>query len=153
MMRFLISDLMRTAHVLAGGIWVGGSVVYLLVILPALRLGKAEPSVGAGIAALFRKLVNICIGVLVISGVYLVFDRLSLTSVGLAYVVVLVVKTLAALAMILLAVYQAQEARRVARLRGRLWALAPRLILGLGVLTILLGATLTGLYEASLAPW
>lgn len=150
MLAFVLRDLMRTLHVLAGGVWVGGSVIYLVVILPALRVGKAAPLVGATIANLFRKLVNLCIGVLLISGVYLVFDRLSTTSVGVLYVVILAVKSLAALAMILLAAYQAQEARRLARSRGRLWKLTPRLILVLGVLTFLLGATLTGLFETGL---
>lgn len=146
-MHFAITDFMRTVHVLAGGVWVGGSVVYLLVILPALRVGGAGAATGAMIGGLFRRLVNICIGLLLLSGVYLVFDRLTATSVGAAYIVTLVVKVLAALAMFGLAAYQAQEARRLAKRRGRMWKLAPQLILWLGVLTFLLGATLTGLYE------
>ena len=141
---------MRTAHVLAGGVWVGGSVIYLLVIVPALRVSGAGSQVAAQIAVLFRRIVNICIGVLVLSGVYLIFDRLASTMVGVAYVVTLVVKTLAALAMIGLAAFQAQEARRLPKLRGRMWRMTPVLILWLGVLTFLLGATLTGLFEAGL---
>jgi uncharacterized membrane protein len=147
---FVLRDLMRSAHTLAGAVWVGGSVVYLLVILPALRLGGAPPQVGAHIAALFRRLVNVCIGVLILTGVYLVFDRLATTAVGAAYVITLAVKVLAALGMFLLAVYQAQEARRLAKRRGRLWKVAPHLILWLGVVTFVLGAALTGLYEAVL---
>lgn len=149
-MLFAITDFMRTVHVLAGGVWVGGSVVYLLVILPALRVGGASAATAAHIGGLFRRLVNVCIGVLLLSGGYLVFDRLTSTSVGVAYVVTLVVKVLAALAMFGLAAFQAQEARRLAKQRGRMWKLAPQLILWLGILTFLLGATLTGLYESSL---
>lgn len=149
-MLLVLSTLMRTAHVLAGGVWVGGSVIYLGVIIPALRAAKADPLVGARIAALFRRVVNICIGVLLISGVYLIFDRLASTTVGVAYVAVLVAKVAAALAMILLAVFQAQEARRPAQKRGRLWKLAPRWILGLGILTFGLGVTLMMIFEASL---
>ncbi len=149
-MPFLLRDLMRTAHVLAGGVWVGGSVIYLLVIVPALRVSGAGSQVAAQIAVLFRRIVNICIGVLVLSGVYLIFDRLASTTVGVAYVVTLAVKTLAALAMIGLAAFQAQEARRLPKLRGRMWRMTPVLILWLGVLTFLLGATLTGLFEAGL---
>lgn len=152
MLAFVLRDLMRTAHVLAGGVWVGGSVIYLLVIVPALRVSGAGGQTAAQIAALFRRVVNVCIGVLVISGVYLIFDRLASTTVGAAYVITLAVKTLAALAMIGLAAYQAQEARRLAKLRGRMWRLTPVLILWLGVLTFLLGATLTGLFEAGLMP-
>ena len=146
----ILSTLMRTAHVLAGGVWVGGSVIYLGVIIPALRVADAGSQVAARFAELFRRVVNICIGVLLISGVYLIFDRLASTTVGVTYVIVLVAKVAAALAMILLAVFQAQEARRPAQKRGRLWRLAPRWILGLGILTFLLGATLTTLFELSL---
>ena len=149
-MAFLLRDLMRTAHVLAGGVWVGGSVIYLLVIVPALRVSGAGGQVAAQIAALFRRVVNVCIGILVLSGVYLIFDRLASTTVGVAYVVTLAVKTVAALAMIGLAVYQAQEARRLPTLRGRMWRITPVLILWLGVLTFLLGGTLTCLFEAGL---
>jgi uncharacterized membrane protein len=149
-MAFLLRDLMRTAHVLAGGVWVGGSVIYLLVIVPALRVSGAGGQVAAQIAALFRRVVNVCIGVLVLSGVYLIFDRLASTTVGVAYVVTLAVKTVAALSMIGLALFQAQEARRLPKLRGRMWRITPLLILWLGVLTFLLGATLTGLFEAGL---
>lgn len=141
---------MRFAHVLAGGVWVGGSVIYLLVIVPALRLGKAAPEVGALVGDLFRRVVGICVGVLTLSGVYLIFDRLSATSVGVGYLVVLAVKVLAALAMFALAYLQAQEARRPPRKRGKLWRVAPRVILALGIVTFLLGAALTSLFEVSL---
>lgn len=103
-------------------------------------------------AALFRKLVNLCIGILVITGVYLIFDRLASTAVGTLYVVTLVVKVLAALLMIGLALYQAQEARRLPKYRGRYWKVTPQVILWLGIVTFLLGATLTGLFEVAIAP-
>lgn len=147
----LLSALMRTAHTVAGGIWVGGSILYMSVILPGLRLGGAGPQVAAQVATLFRRLVNVCIGVLLLSGMYLVFDRLAATTVGATYVIVLAVKIVAALAMIILATLQAQEARRLAKHRGRLWRLTPRWILALGIVTFFLGALLTGLYEASIA--
>ncbi|HET8908564.1 MAG TPA: hypothetical protein VFN11_16535 [Ktedonobacterales bacterium] len=150
-MPLLLTDLMRTIHVLAGGIWVGGSVIYLVVLGPAFRLTRPAPEVSAQVARLFRQVVNICIGALLLSGVYLIFDRLSLVTIGLAYLVVLVVKVVAALAMFLLALFQAQEARRPARLRGRWWRQAPRAILALGVLTFILGTTLTILFETGLA--
>lgn len=150
MMFQILSVLMRTAHTLAGGVWVGGSLVYLLVITPALRLGKAAPEVSAAIAMQFRRLVNISIVTLLLSGVYLMFDRLTTTTVGVAYVVTLAVKIALALTMFGLAIFQAQEARRPARLRGRMWRLAPRLILALGVVVFLLGAALNGLFDVAI---
>jgi uncharacterized membrane protein len=149
-MLFVVRDLVYTAHALAGGVWIGGSLVYLVVITPALRLGGAKPEVSAQVARLFRTLVNVCIGVLVVTGVFLVFDRLSTITVGTAYVVALTLKILVALTLFGLALYQAQEARRLARNRGLFWRLAPRLILALGVVAFLLGATLMLLYEAQL---
>lgn len=149
-MSYALTDLMRTIHVLAGGVWVGGSLMYLLVIGPAFRLTKPAPEVSAQVARLFRQLVNICIGALLLTGVYLIFDRLSLVTIGAAYLVVLVVKVLAALAMFVLALFQAQEARRPSRQRGRWWRQTPRYILALGVLTFLLGTTLTVLFEYGL---
>lgn len=149
-MLLALSVVMRTAHMLAGAVWIGGSVMYLLVITPALRLGKAAPEVGAHMAAQFRRLVNASIVTLLISGVYLMFDRLTTTTVGVAYVVTLGVKIALALTMFWLALFQAQEARRPARLRGRMWRVAPRLILALGIVVFLLGATLNGLFDVAL---
>ena len=168
----ILRDVMRTIHVLAGGVWIGGSVVYLLVIGPALRLaaynarqrqaqataegragaaaGRELRDVSAGIATGFRRLVNISMGALLISGVYLIFDRLTTTTVGVVYIVTLVAKVALALAMFGLAIFQAQEARRPAAKRSRLWSLAPRLILYLGIVVFLLGAVLTGLFESAL---
>ncbi|HEX2350018.1 MAG TPA: hypothetical protein VHI51_16400 [Ktedonobacterales bacterium] len=150
MMFQILSVLMRTAHTLAGGVWVGGSLVYLLVITPALRLGKAAPEVSAAIATQFRRLVNISIVTLLLSGVYLMFDRLTTTTVGVAYVATLAVKIALALTMFGLAIFQAQEARRPARLRGRMWRLAPRLILALGMIVFLLGAALNGIFDVAI---
>jgi putative copper export protein len=147
----LLTVLMRTIHVLAGGVWVGGSVIYLVVIGPALQVARPGPEVSKQVARLFRQVVNICIGALLLTGVYLIFDRLSLIAIGPAYLVILVVKVLAALAMFLLALFQAQEARRPATRRGRWWHVVPRAILALGVLTFLLGTALTILYEVELA--
>lgn len=146
----LLTVVMRTIHVLAGGVWVGGSVVYLLVIVPAFRLTRPSPEVSAQVARLFRQVVNMCIGALIVTGVYMIFDRLSLVAIGAGYLVVLVVKVIVALTMFLLALFQAQEARRPASRRGMWWRLAPRYILALGVLAFVLGTLLTVLFELEL---
>jgi putative copper export protein len=146
----LLTVLMRSLHTLAAAVWVGGSMIYLGVIIPALRVSPPAPEVGARIAALFRRAVNACIGVLVVSGAYLTFDRLSSGAVGTLYVVLLIAKVAAAAAMMLLAAFQAQEARRPRKYRGKLWTLAPRWILGLGLLTFALGAALTVAFDGSL---
>jgi uncharacterized membrane protein len=151
MLQFGLLDVMRSVHIVAGAVWLGGSVVYLLVIGPALRLTKAEPALASAMGELFRRVVGVCMVTLLLSGVFLIVDRLSFTSIGMAYVIVLVVKIAVSLAMMVLAVLQAQEARRRISHRGRLWHLAPRWILGLGIVAFILGATLTGLFEVSIA--
>lgn len=145
--------LMRTAHVVAAAAWLGGSIFYLLVLLPSLRLGGPAPGVATRAAALFRQLVNVCMGVLLVTGVYLIFDRLTSIEVGAVYLVTLGLKIVVALALFALAIAQAQQG--VARLRagrGALWKAAPRLILALGLLAFLLGALLTGLFEVAPVP-
>jgi uncharacterized membrane protein len=151
MLQFWLTDVMRSVHIVAGAVWLGGSVVYLLVIVPGLRLSQAESAVAAAIGGLFRRVVGVCMVALLLSGVFLIVDRLSFTTVTMAYVVVLVIKIVVSLTMMVLAVLQAQEARRRISHRGRLWYLAPRWILGLGIVAFILGATLTGLFEVSIA--
>ena len=62
--------IMRAAHILAAAAWVGGSIFYLAVALPALRNGGSPPGVAGQIAALFKRVVNICMGVVLLSGAY-----------------------------------------------------------------------------------
>lgn len=143
----------RVAHTLAAAAWIGGSLMYLAVILPALRKGGSAPGVAAQIAALFKQMVNICVGVLLLSGAYLTFDRLTQTTLGTPYITVLCVKIAVALAMFVLAIYLGQSnIRRLAKRSTRLSRTAPQLMLALGILVFVLGALLNTIYEASIAP-
>ena len=144
--------IMRAAHILAAAAWVGGSIFYLAVALPALRNGGSAPGVAGQIAALFKRVVNICMGVLLLSGAYLTFDRLTTTSLGWPYLVVLVLKITAALTLFVLAIYLGQSnIRRLAKRTTRLSKAAPQLMLALGILVFLLGALLNTLFEATIA--
>lgn len=150
------SLIVRSAHIIAAAAWVGGNIMYLVAVIPALRVVSPSPEVAAiasSIAALFRRMVNICMGVLLLTGGYLVFDRLTQTTVGLSYVIVLVVKVAAAIAMFVLALYLGQSnIRKLAKRSTRLSKVAPQLMLALGILVFVLGALLNALFEASLAP-
>src|SRR5258708_1418516 len=148
MLLFALRDAMRTAHVLAAGAWIGGSIVYLLVITPALRIGEASREVGARIAALFRSLVNAAIGVLLVTGVFLIADRLGAGAGTITYLGALGLKIVVSLAMFGLALYQAQEARRPAKRRAEFYRQGPRWILALGLAAFALGTTLTLIFEA-----
>lgn len=150
---FAISWLMRAAHVLAGAAWVGGSIMYLVVIVPALRLAGPAPKVSAAIAAQFKRLTNICIFVLLLTGGYLVFDRLAQTTLGWPYLVTLALKIAAALAMFALAFYMSQSGvRKLAKRSTRFSQFAPKLMVVLGVLVFVLGALLNLLFELTIAP-
>jgi putative copper export protein len=145
--------IVRFAHILAAATWVGGSILYLVVVLPALRKGDPAPAVAAQVAALFRRLVNICIGVLLLSGAFMVFDRLTQTTLGLPYLVVLSLKIVSALAMFIVAIYLGQSnIRRLAKRSTRFSKAAPQLMLALGIFVFLLGALLNVLFEAAIAP-
>ena len=145
--------IVRFAHTLAAAAWVGGSILYLVVVLPALRSGGPAPAVAAQVAALFRRLTNICIGVLLLSGAFMVFDRLTQTTLGLPYLVVLCLKIVSAIAMFILAIYLGQSnIRRLAKRSTRFSRAAPQLMLALGIFVFLLGALLNVLFEAAIAP-
>src|ERR1700716_904697 len=150
---FEIRLIVRAVHIIAAAAWVGGSIFYMVVIIPALRSGGPAPAVAAQIAALFRRMVNICIGVLLLSGAYLMFDRLTQTMLGWPYLVVLGLKIAIAIAMFVLAIYIGQSnVRRLAKRSTRLSKAAPQLMLALGIIVFILGALLNGLFEAALAP-
>ena len=150
---FEIRLIVRTAHLLAAAAWVGGSIVYIVVILPSFRMGGAAPEIYARIATLFRNMVNICVGVLLLSGAYLMFDRLTTTSLGWPYLTILGVKIIAAIGMFVLAIYLGQSnIRRLAKRTTRFSRVAPQLMIALGILVFLLGALLNGMFEATIAP-
>ena len=145
--------IVRAAHTIAAAAWVGGSIFYLVVVLPALRTGGPAPAVAAQVAALFRRMVNICIGVLLLSGVYLMFDRLTQTTLEWPYLVVLGLKIALATGMFIVAIYIGQSnIRRLAKRSTRLSRAAPQLMLALGIVVFILGALLNGLFEGTIAP-
>ena len=145
--------IVRAAHILAAAAWVGGNILYLVAVIPALRSSGPAPAVAAQIAALFRRMVNVCIGVLLLTGAYLMFDRLTQTALGWPYLVVLGLKIAVAIAMFVLAIYLGQSnIRRLAKRSTRLSRAAPQLVLALGIIVFILGALLNGLFEATIAP-
>lgn len=150
---FEIRLIVRAAHTIAAAAWVGGSILYMVAVIPALRSSGPAPAVAAQIAALYRRMVNICMGVLLLSGAYLMFDRLTQTTLGWPYLVVLGIKVSLAIAMFVLAIYIGQSnVRRLAKRTTRLSRDAPQLMLALGIIVFILGALLNGLFEAALAP-
>ncbi|HLZ59877.1 MAG TPA: hypothetical protein VKR06_23255 [Ktedonosporobacter sp.] len=145
--------IVRVAHIIAAAAWVGGSLFYQVAVLPALRNASSPGGVAAQIAAQFKRIVNLCMGVLLLSGGYLIFDRLSQTTLGLPYLVVLALKVVAALLMFMLAIYLGQSnIRRLAKRSTWISRSAPQWMLALGILVFILGALLNALFEATVAP-
>jgi len=148
---FTIRLFARAVHLLAAAAWIGGSIMYLVTVLPALRSTGPVPAVAAKIATLFKQLVNGCIGALLLSGIYLIVDRLSQTTLGWPYLVILILKMMAALGMFVLAIYLGQSnVRRLVKRATRLSKAAPQLILTLGILVFVLGALLNILFELAI---
>lgn len=143
----------RVVHVLAAAAWVGGAMMYQFIVVPALRRAGPAPAIAAQIALSFKRLVNYCIGILLTTGVYLMVDRLTQTTLGLTYLIVLGIKILVALGMFVLALYMAQShIRKLAKRTTRLSQVAPQLMLALGISIFLLGALLNRLFELAIAP-
>ena len=99
---FLVA--VRWIHVVAAAAWVGGSIFYLFVLRPALR---RSPEAGRGIneaaAAEFGALVDTCIFVILVTGVILTFNRLTVGVTGPSYGIVLGVKIALSVWMFILA--------------------------------------------------
>jgi uncharacterized membrane protein len=157
--------IVRAAHLLAAAAWVGGSFFYLVVALPAMRNDASVPGaagmrgmrgmggIAGQMAALFKRMVTICTGVLLLSGAYLAFDRLTTTTLGWPYLSVLALKILVALCMFALSIYLGQSnIRRLAKRATRLSSAAPQLMLALGILVFVLGALLNVLFETNVHP-
>lgn len=148
----MIFTIVRAIHIIAGAAWVGGSIMYQVVVVPALKIGGPAPAVASQIAALYKRMVNICIGALLLTGAFLTFDRLTQTTLGWPYVVVLSLKITLAIAMFIVAMYLGQSnIRRLAKRSTRLSKVAPQLMLALGIVVFLLGALLNGLFEVTIA--
>ena len=92
--------IIRWIHALAAVAWVGGGLFYLLVLRPAVRdAGRDTVEAIGGLGEQFRQLVNVAIGVLLVTGVVLTLSRLTSDYVGAPYIVVLIIKIVLALYM------------------------------------------------------
>ncbi|MDE3074580.1 MAG: hypothetical protein KGJ86_04055 [Chloroflexota bacterium] len=105
--------LVRWLHLLAAVAWVGGSIFYLLALLPAGRElgGEAIKAALSGADRRFREVTQLSIAVLIVTGAVLTFDRLQLQP-GPAYVVTLGIKVALAVWMFVLAQDLASRGRR-----------------------------------------
>ena len=104
--------LVKWLHAVSAVIWVGGSLFYLLVLRPATHSSnRFNNKLNPAIASEFRAIVNVCIIVLIATGVILAMDRLTEGVVGSPYVITLGVKVVLSIWMFI----QVQSQRRSSR--------------------------------------
>lgn len=133
--------LMRVVHLGAMSAWLGGGL-YFMLSRPSLRQPATAESKAAG--ANLRQLLRIAFALLLLSGTFLVFDRLAEPRIGVLYVGVLAVK----LALVAAIVWVTGVGRSSGA--ARTWRIdTGRLVLGLGTGALALGVALALLYEAA----
>lgn len=134
--------IVRWLHVLAAAVWVGGSIFYLIVLVPTMRRVPDVPrALSSALGVEFRTVVVTSIVVLVATGIILAFDRL--TEVEPPYAAVLGVKVVLSAWMFALA----RDRRRHARIldafrsgpapRPTLWGRVVSAVSGYNMLVIL----------------
>lgn len=90
---------LRLAHALAAVVWLGGGVYYLIALRPAMRESTESPARFVTHAQRhFGEWARVCTLAMLATGVVLMFERLSGTDGGAAYVALLIAKVAAALA-------------------------------------------------------
>ena len=143
-------------HAVAATAWVGGSIFFAIVLRPAV---SARPDlfrqVISAIGGIYRELVDASAIAIVLSGLVLMFSRLTGNTASPVYFVVLVVKLLLA-AWMFYTVWQQRrsgwEPKKGSRLAQKVsWALGYNAVMAAGLVIYLLAGLLAQLYESSLS--
>ncbi len=87
----LLIVLIRWTHLMAVVTWVGGNIFYLAVLRPAMRAGETPRFLGRQVGAEFKGVVETALWVLLVTGVLLLTERLSVV-LSVAYGVILALK-------------------------------------------------------------
>jgi putative copper export protein len=132
----------RLSHALAAALWVGGTLVYALLPTSTEPSGPSRAATRA-----FRELLRVGIGVFVISGAVLSFERLGSAPLPPSYVAILIVK-------IALGIWMFADARNVGAAPSRAEGITGILgraeyrVLALGVVIYALAVALRAMYES-----
>ena len=142
--------LLRLAHAVAAALWLGGGAYYVLALRPALR--SADPAareVGRAAQAEFGEWASAATIILIATGVVMTFDRLTNGQGTTAYVILLGIKIVAAIAAFWLTGTFVRSARSRPRksktLINRSW-----LILTLGTIAFVVGIALSVVYPTGI---
>lgn len=141
------------AHAMAAVAWVGGSLFYAVVLLPAVQEVGPTPERRTLLGVVgreFGEVIRLAILVFVLTGAILAYSRLSQPRVTPLYVGILAVKVALSLWMFWLAGRLGQRPRPEAvPTKTPTWLAPPYLILELGALVYLLSLALRVVFEQS----
>lgn len=158
-MNFGLPDLFMAVvawvHAIAATTWVGGSILFALVLRPAAKLDpEGMRQVLGAVSSFYRELVDVAVVAIVVSGVILSFDRLTDPEADAVYASVLAVKIALALVMFYV-VWAMRKAGQGSPTRGRIlsrlsWLLGYNSIVALGLVVYFLADILAGVFSANL---
>ena len=148
--------IVRWAHAIGAVAWVGGSIFFAAVLRP---VAAADPEtmrrVMGPIGRVYREMVDIAIVSLLVSGLILMFNRLTGDDATVAGFVVLGTKLAIALWMFYLVWRLRQSGYRPTQgpgiLRNLSWLLGYNALVFFGVIVFLLATLLRELFEKSIA--
>ena len=146
--------LVRWVHAVSAVAWVGGSIFFAVVLRPVLA---ANPELGrqvmGPVGSIYKELVDAAVLALIVSGLVLMFDRLTGNQVTPTWFIVLGVKLALALWMFYLvwrfrrSGYQPTPGPGI--LRRASWLLGYNAIVAIGLVVFLLAGLLGTLLEAT----
>ena len=146
--------LVRWVHAVSAVAWLGGSIFFAVVLRPVL---VANPELGrqlmGPIGAIYKELVDAAVLALIVSGLVLMFDRLTGNQVTPTWFIVLGIKLVLALWMFYLvwrfrrSGYQPTPGPGV--LRRASWLLGYNAVVAIGLAVFLLAGLLGTLLEAT----
>ena len=146
--------LVRWAHAVSAVAWVGGSIFFAVVLRPVLA---ANPELGrqlmGPVGSIYKELVDAAVLALIVSGLVLMFDRLTGNQVTPTWFIILGIKLGLALWMFYLvwrfrrSGYQPTPGPGI--LRRASWLLGYNAIVAIGLAVFLLAGLLGTLFEAA----
>lgn len=146
----------RWVHAIGAVAWVGGSAFFAFVLRPVER---ANPDIVRpvlrSIGPVYRELVDIAVIAIIVSGLVLMFDRLTGNDASPAWFIVLGVKLALALWMFYLVWHFRQSdfvpTEKPAGVSGRLsWLVGYNAMVFVGVIVFLLASLMRALFEATI---
>ncbi len=147
----------RWAHAIGAVAWIGGSIFFVFILRPVER---ANPDlvrpVLQPLGSVYRELVDIAVIAIVVSGIILMFDRLTGGDASVQWFIVLAVKLALALWMFFL-VWRFRQSdfdstEKPSGIAARMsWLIGYNAMVFIGVIVFLLASTLRVLFESSIS--